>query len=184
MSKCTIPSDWVNFTCVKSGSGYVTAGGGSCTPWTYTDSTGAVQPVAFSINYTGTGAASYTGSPANAAGQVANANGYFPGTPAPCWANTAPTSYNLPAGATTYNGYSVADASGTTQVPHFLDFGSVLYKDVNGVVHRQAIPPGRCLPGNLVNVKTSAGACRRCLTLSNSLTRPRLRLQWPTPRRP
>ena len=158
-NKCAIPSDWVNFTCVKTPSGsFITAGGSSCTPWTYLDSTGTVQNMGFGINYTGTKAASYTGSPADAAGQVANANGYFPGTPAPCWANTAPTSYNLPAGALTYNGYSVADATGTTQVPHFLDFGSVLYKDVNGVVHRQSVPPGRCLPGNLVNVKTSAVA--------------------------
>ena len=156
-SPCAIPSNWVNFTCVKSGAAYVTAGGAACTPWSYVDWTGTTQNVSFSINYTGTGAASYAGSPA-IGGQVANANGYFPGTPAPCWANTAPTSYSLPPGATSYNGYSVADASGTRQVPHFLDFGSVLYKDVNGVVHRQAIPPGRCLPGNLVNVKTSAVA--------------------------
>jgi hypothetical protein len=117
-----------------------------------------VQNVSFGVNYQGIGTASYTGSPANANNVVANANGYFPGTPAPCWANTAPTSYNIPAGATTYNGYSVADSTGTKQVPHFLDFSSVLYKDVNGRVHRQAIPPGRCLPGNLINVKTSAVA--------------------------
>lgn len=82
--------------------------------------------------------------------------GYWPNTPYPCWANTAPTSYAIPPGALTYNGYSVADVTGTTQVPHFLDFSSVLYKDVNGQVHRQQIPAGRCLPGNLVNVRTSA----------------------------
>ena len=100
--------------------------------WTYTNASGSVVPI------------------------VPPVTGYYPNTPAPCWANTAPTSYNLPAGVLTYNGYSVADASGTTQVPHFLDFGSVLYKDVNGQVHRQAVPAGQCLPGNLINVRTSA----------------------------
>jgi hypothetical protein len=100
--------------------------------WTYTNASGVVVPI------------------------VSSVTGYYPNTPAPCWANTAPTSYNLPAGALTYNGYSVADASGTSQVPHFLDFGSVLYKDVNAQVHRQAVPTGQCLPGNLVNVRTSA----------------------------
>ena len=50
----------------------------------------------------------------------------------------------------------MADVTGTTSVPHFLDFGSVLAKDVNGEVHRVGIPAGACLPGNLVNVRTSA----------------------------
>ena len=89
-SKCAIPSDWVNFTCYKSPTtgAFVTAGGvNPCTPWTYLDSTGTLQNMSFGINYQGYGqAVSYTGSPANAAGQVANANGYFPGTPAPCCA--------------------------------------------------------------------------------------------------
>jgi hypothetical protein len=52
--------------------------------------------------------------------------------------------------------YSILDATGTTPVPHFLDYSSVLYKDVNGMVHRQQGPAGSCLPGNLINVRTSA----------------------------
>lgn len=68
-----------------------------------------------------------------------------------CWNNTQPTSYNL-AGAT----YNIASVDGLSNVTHFLDFSSVLYKDVNLVVRRAAIAPGHCLPGNLVNVRTSA----------------------------
>ena len=118
---------WVNGTCSVANAGL-----GACAVWTYTNASGSVVPI------------------------VPPVTGYYPNTPAPCWANTAPTSYSLPAGQLTYNGYSVADASGTTQVPHFLDYGSVLYKDVNAQVHRQAIPAGQCLPGNLLNVRTSA----------------------------
>ena len=88
-------------------------------------------------------------------GLKAPVSDYFANSPAPCWANTAPTSYAIPANATAWNGYSVADTTGSFAVPHFLDYSSVLYKDVNGRVHRQAVPPGACLPGNLLNVRTS-----------------------------
>jgi len=187
-NKCAIPTDWgVNATCAKviaactSACQYVNAGGAPCTPWNYTDSTGTVQNVLFSINYNGTLlVTNYTGSPADASGRVSTANGYFPDTPAPCWANTAPTSYNLPAGALTYNGYSVADTTGTTQVPHFLDFSSVLYKDVNGRVHRQSIPPGRCLPGNLMNVRTSAVAYNKATLSVIPVYPPAKALAYPT----
>ena len=122
---------WVNGTCYANGTA---PGGTACTPWS----------ISASVNYASTKTDSFGAT-------VSTANGYFPGTPAPCWANTAPTSYNVSAVA-----YDVMDATSTTPVPHFLDFSSVLYKDVNGRVHRQQIPPGSCLPGNLINVRTSA----------------------------
>jgi len=97
-------------------------------------------------------------------GIAANVSGWFPNTPAPCWANTAPTSYNITPGALSWTGswpgassvtYDISDASGNRSVPHFLDYSSILFKDVNGRVQKQNVPPGACLPGNLVNVRTS-----------------------------
>lgn len=41
---------------------------------------------------------------------------------------------------------------------HFLDYSSILVKDNHGKVNRVAIPPGACLPGNLLNVRTSAAS--------------------------
>ena len=123
---------WVNGSCSPNG---VAPGGGNCTPWNITAS----------INYAGTKLDNF-------GVNVSTANGYFPNSPAPCWANTAPTSYDVSA----VTGYSIMDATGTSPVPHFLDFSSVLFKDVNGEVHRQKVPAGACLPGNLVNVRTSA----------------------------
>jgi hypothetical protein len=41
---------------------------------------------------------------------------------------------------------------------HFLDYSSILVKDNHGKVNRVAIPSGACLPGNLLNVRTSAAS--------------------------
>jgi hypothetical protein len=57
---------------------------------------------------------------------------------APDWSKTSPSSF--------------ADGN------HFLDFKSVLLKDIHGVVTRVPIPAGACLPGNLVNVRTNANS--------------------------
>ncbi len=59
-------------------------------------------------------------------------------SPAPDWAYATPSS--LPDGN------------------HFLDFSSIYVKDKHNIVSRVSVPAGSCIPGNLLNVRTSAAS--------------------------
>ena len=75
-------------------------------------------------------------------------------TPAPCWAKTQPNAW----GSSTQPTPAVTSTFQGVQVPHFLDFSSILRKDTHNQVFRVPVRPGACLPGNMVNVRTSAAS--------------------------
>ena len=72
--------------------------------------------------------------------------------PNPSWGVGGPPS-SSPAPNFTY-----ATPSSRPDGNHFLDFSSVLLKNEHGVVNRVPVPPGACLPGNLLMVRTSAAS--------------------------
>jgi hypothetical protein len=62
------------------------------------------------------------------------------------------------AGSTIAPDFTKATPSSLPNGTHFLDFTTILLKRKHGVITRESVPTGACLPGNLINVRTSANS--------------------------
>jgi hypothetical protein len=62
------------------------------------------------------------------------------------------------AGTTIAPNWAKATPSSLPNNTHFLDFRTILLKRKHGVITRETVPAGACLPGNLINVRTSANS--------------------------